>query len=924
MPGIVNPALEKEIADLVKKNFVDKLKLKNFYMLHGGIGTLTGGTVGAASGGVKEYIAQHNRKEDEPELTPEESQQKYTKAILTGGGIGAATGLLGGLMSGRGQMTKFRENQGDQLTKKTIDKINNAHAGAKAQFYGQEAARESITGALSTMHPTDQARLIAQIEKHPELGTAAMQAREKYIDNHDQFAKEQLGKIRPGIEALPPQEIDALHRLFNKDKTAEFRDKMHIAQIENNIRELNKTAEQVESPVSFSLERSSAKPGLPTKNEDNTLFRSLKATYGTSTVTRAHGLVNALDSRKKSNSNKALQALPKLAQEADRNVRYLEDLQGFPIEKVSHVLCLPDIVARLASMKEPTLGKQGAVKPPSSILAKLRKLWNPNYDNALFGEEVAAATRKKGLSTISPKSDTEDTSAFVRAARELRTGHGRNAKAYSDKMLTERASRKDIKGNKRVQKGMRDSGFVFNQDTVTPGQMKATFDGKPPAHTNTVSPAEKRLYKQVGDDKLLESKHFKELENTKTLADVLGSQQAHPAALDKAYPEGWVVKQRKGFGSLDSRVEDHPELFVRNKGNMSPERMAKLTQSMGHITPDSHADWVVQPDLDLAKANPLSRLADKFVPESVSKPFSGNKEYRVHTVNGKVIPFATMNRGGAVASAVEPYLPWRPRNLRKAEEHVQQILDGMKDSPLHKANHGFDVGIDKAGRPHMIESNIADGTGSVSGFIEKDPRVYDASVAAIKGELPRYVRNTRLGYAGAGALAVGGGGLALNSALNPSDTVKTAGAPPAPAIQLASNVPRPAATPKPTPAPKYPDGERIANRISVGDPEAWARVKQNWAGGARAGHFGPVDVVLRGTLSRSANNTIGEAIQKDDPKPLIDITKKFRDWAVPILQNNHIKGGLMEGVRNTVPTQVPATNQLPQSIKPLNAQQGLV
>lgn len=94
------------------------------------------------------------------------------------------------------------------------------------------------------------------------------------------------------------------------------------------------------------------------------------------------------------------------------------------------------------------------------------------------------------------------------------------------------------------------------------------------------------------------------------------------------------------------------------------------------------------------------------------------------------------------------------RDMVSSEREVQKLLDTLPASyrkRLGNSIHGFDVGINRAGKPFIIEANptAADG---MSGMVASNPLVQDAMPSHLRGSLPNYIR-ARLGLQAAGAAA---------------------------------------------------------------------------------------------------------------------------------------------------------------------------
>lgn len=123
-----------------------------------------------------------------------------------------------------------------------------------------------------------------------------------------------------------------------------------------------------------------------------------------------------------------------------------------------------------------------------------------------------------------------------------------------------------------------------------------------------------------------------------------------------------------------------------------------------------------------------------------------NQEFRVHVVNGKVIPYATLGRGSVLGE-----MPIRTPGMGKVESYVGQQLRGVDPTKL-KGTWGMDVVKTKDGGFKIIETNPTTGVGG-SGFAEV-PHIQDAMAGALQGRLPRYILAQRAGVGASGAAAV--------------------------------------------------------------------------------------------------------------------------------------------------------------------------
>jgi hypothetical protein len=256
--------------------------------------------------------------------------------------------------------------------------------------------------------------------------------------------------------------------------------------------------------------------------------------------------------------------------------------------------------------------------------------------------------------------------------------------------------------------------------------------------------------------KMREADVFGGIGQTRLLNDVLKKRKGRTQisdVLNSAHPEGWVVKLNDGADSLGKRNKGNPVLFFSGDEDLS------ALNAMKHKL---RGDYIVQPKKELAPVSGISKFIDKhFFPEKVTGSLSGKQEYRVHTMNGRVVPYATVHRGSASNILANLLRPFRSKQQRLAESYTQAQLDNAKFKKYRSGAYGMDVAFDSKNRPQLIETNPAD-KGGTSGFLQH-PIVTDAIIGAAKGKLPAFIKAKRLAY-GAGALGLGGLGVkALNS-----------------------------------------------------------------------------------------------------------------------------------------------------------------
>jgi hypothetical protein len=156
-----------------------------------------------------------------------------------------------------------------------------------------------------------------------------------------------------------------------------------------------------------------------------------------------------------------------------------------------------------------------------------------------------------------------------------------------------------------------------------------------------------------------------------------------------------------------------------------------ITGNSGDLFGKGYKNWVVQRKLDI-KAPSLLDRAIKFIHPSGT----GAREYRVHTIGNKVIPYASTYRGNA-----RMVLPWATKEQLKVERELQNLLSKKLDKRFSNTPFAFDVVIGKNGRPIPIEANPATLSGA-SGLVST-PHVTDAILSHLGNKIPLYVLRQR-------------------------------------------------------------------------------------------------------------------------------------------------------------------------------------
>lgn len=250
-------------------------------------------------------------------------------------------------------------------------------------------------------------------------------------------------------------------------------------------------------------------------------------------------------------------------------------------------------------------------------------------------------------------------------------------------------------------------------------------------------------------DKLREAKAVPGINDTKTLAQIFPrgiprSSDKARLALERAFGPNWIVKAREGLASADTNLTDHAV------GKELLDRLRAAVREQGGLS-----RVIAQHRSDAQEVGPIRKLMDDMAEDAGIG--MKKKEYRVHVVNGKVVPYATYGRGN-VADYLNTVLnPFRTREVRNVEEAVQKAVNRMPNAgDRTRASYGFDVGVDKAGKPFIVETNPSEGSIASSWF--SSPFVADSVVSATRGKLPAWVK-ARNSFYGAGALGLGGLGV---------------------------------------------------------------------------------------------------------------------------------------------------------------------
>lgn len=245
-------------------------------------------------------------------------------------------------------------------------------------------------------------------------------------------------------------------------------------------------------------------------------------------------------------------------------------------------------------------------------------------------------------------------------------------------------------------------------------------------------------------DKAEEARAIRAIPKTVLLSDI---HDKILARLGTQAPEvsDYVAEMQRAVG---------PQFIMKPKGGLGSGGVGFVTEkdNILKIPKSWLKSYVVQQRHDLRDEPRIVKwLQNKLMPGDSFG--TGKQEWRVHTMDGRVVPGATVRRGSTL-SAMNPFTGI---NGRRAERAAQAALDGITDPDIRRRAFGFDIAKTRDGRFIPIESNPADATGA-SGLMTSNPLVVDAHVAAAQGRTPLATIAKRIG---AGGAALGGAGLAL-------------------------------------------------------------------------------------------------------------------------------------------------------------------
>lgn len=253
------------------------------------------------------------------------------------------------------------------------------------------------------------------------------------------------------------------------------------------------------------------------------------------------------------------------------------------------------------------------------------------------------------------------------------------------------------------------------------------------------SPVNNATRARAWEDKAQESKFLKgiipDAISVPDLMKELGINMRNPdagaqllAGARKRYGNDFLFKPRISHQSISSTfptARSSPEELISKLRsgvlNSSNERLAR-----------GYRNWVVQKKMSVKPQGVFDRILGRLAPGIGS----GAREYRVHTLGNRVIPGASVFRGG-----LRQVLPWQTAEMRMVEKQMQQLLKSRMRSEHGQTPFAFDVLIGKNNKIVPIESNPAT-LGGASGLAEV-PHVVDAIASFAAGKTPLYIQRQR-------------------------------------------------------------------------------------------------------------------------------------------------------------------------------------
>lgn len=399
---------------------------------------------------------------------------------------------------------------------------------------------------------------------------------------------------------------------------------------------------------------------------------------------------------------------------------------------------------------------------------RIGRFLKPFTRTALYGDDVARAARKNGILHILEPAVARQEGDYLRDMARI-------SKESVPKKLIDwlRGKGVDLTKTDTYRKL-----YMRGMDTKVPeGYKGVQFYGfspmlksKPGIRTGAIASKENRV--------LLDNKHVqKKLMENAGLGHVMPT-DINEDVIEKAINKMMSDKRRSFRNIFVNGKEDDLRKAIADVMNSSSKSGKKLSMSdiilkspanTGGFTPDgTFGNLPIKGDMATSPKEWAKEIADKYMvqlkePLMQDKPsllnnttlgqkiknFSGgvagiaddmpkNVEYRVHVVNGKVVPYATSHKW----DPVDYWNTFGSKRKTKVESEAQKIIDKIVNSDMGKKLDlknqvlGLDFGFRADGSPILFEMNPsmeADLHGGSGQLLM--PHVRNAINAAIKGKM---------------------------------------------------------------------------------------------------------------------------------------------------------------------------------------------
>ena len=274
------------------------------------------------------------------------------------------------------------------------------------------------------------------------------------------------------------------------------------------------------------------------------------------------------------------------------------------------------------------------------------------------------------------------------------------------------------------------------KDMFAPGSIVANFGTPAKGLKGKVfgQPVSSARASKLWENKELEAQYLKGiLPDTTSVSSLIkefgintrsrnAGQQIMDAARQK-YGDKFLLKPITSYQSDSSLFPtyktDPQELLQTLRGG--------IENNTGDVIGRGLKNWVVQKKFDLKNPGLLDKVLNR-----IGGFGSGAREYRVHAIGNKVIPYATAYRGSTRVA-----LPYHTSEMAMVEKELQRLLDKNLSRQHKNIPFGFDVLIGKDGKIIPIEANPATLVGS-SGLASM-PHTIDAIASHLAGKTPLYI-----------------------------------------------------------------------------------------------------------------------------------------------------------------------------------------